>query len=341
MFHIREEIADAMALDEHHFGTEGILRRYRSRQLVAKSAATLAVLDMIELTAATEAKILFTGETGVGKEIFALLAHENSTRREGEFVAVNCGAIPEQLMESEFFGYEKGAFTGAQQKKTGLIENASGGSLYLDEIGELPLAMQVKLLSALNTHEYRRVGGTKILHSNMRIITATNADLEALVASGKFRADLFYRLNIVRIHIPPLRERTEDIPDLIRVNIERYNKQHNKNKQLSDEATASFLAYDWPGNIRELENVIERLVVTTRQDIITSAHLPCQMLKKSKSGNESLRTLREVRQEAERRCIELALRKCVSVRQAALAIGITHTTMIRKMREYAIESKTQ
>jgi transcriptional regulator with GAF, ATPase, and Fis domain len=222
----------------------------------------------------TPSTVLITGESGTGKELIARALHENSSRHGGPFIKINCAAIPKTLMESELFGYEKGAFTGATSSKPGRFELADGGTLFLDEIGEIPVEMQVKLLRAIQESEFERVGGIKTLKVDVRLITATNRDLEAEIARGNFRDDLFYRLNVVPILIPPLRKRTGDIPLLVQHIIKKFNERLKKNiGGIADDALAALEAHGWPGNIRELENVLERTILFCQNERIERADL--------------------------------------------------------------------
>jgi two-component system response regulator AtoC len=222
-----------------------------------------AVRTVIENIADTDATVLIRGESGVGKDLVARAIHATSARREGPFVKVNCAAIPSELLESELFGHEKGAFTGAHRRKPGQFEYANNGTLYLDEIGELPLALQAKLLHVLQDFRFARVGGNGAIEVDARVIAATNRDLEQAMARGEFREDLYYRLNVVEIHVPPLRERRDEIPLLVATFLERFNAQYGRQKQLAPETLARLMEHSWSGNVRELENAIRRMVVLT------------------------------------------------------------------------------
>src|SRR5205809_6316320 len=222
-----------------------------------------AIRTVVENIADTDATVLIRGESGVGKDLVARAIHAASPRRSGPFVKVNCAAIPPGLLESELFGHEKGAFTGAHRRKPGQFEYANKGTIYLDEIAELPLALQAKLLHVLQDFRFARVGGNALVDVDTRVIAATNRDLEQALARGEFREDLYYRLNVVEIHIPPLRERTEEIPLLVACFLSRFNEQYRRTKQLSPETMARLTEHSWSGNVRELENVIRRLVVLT------------------------------------------------------------------------------
>ncbi len=238
-------------------------------QLIGNSAALAKVRQEIERAAPSEGRILIFGENGTGKELVAREIHQRSQRRNGPFVKVNCAAIPRDLIESELFGHEKGAFTGAIRRKTGLFEEANGGTLLLDEVGDLSLESQAKLLRVLQENEFNRVGGTTPVKFNARIISATNKNLPEEISRGNFREDLFFRLNVIPIHVPPLRERKEDIPLLVKHFIRNYSLKNGKReKKLSPDALSLFFEYDWPGNVRELKNFIERLVIMTDGDEI-------------------------------------------------------------------------
>ncbi|HTJ47787.1 MAG TPA: sigma-54 dependent transcriptional regulator [Kofleriaceae bacterium] len=243
--------------------------------LVGDSNEMQSIFDVIDKVADTPSTVLITGESGTGKELVAKALHEGSSRKGGPFIKINCAAIPKTLMESELFGYEKGAFTGATSSKPGRFELADGGTLFLDEIGEIPVEMQVKLLRAIQESEFERVGGLKTIKVDVRLITATNRDLEQEIKNGNFREDLFYRLNVVPLAIPPLRKRRGDIPLLVRHIIKKFNERLKKNVSgISDEALASLEGHGWPGNIRELENVLERTILFCKGGIIERSDLP-------------------------------------------------------------------
>ena len=241
--------------------TDMVLASQRFGGMVGSSPAMLSVYDLIRLAAQTSTSILITGESGTGKELVARAVHESSDRADHEFVAINCGGVPENLLESELFGYKKGAFTGAAADKKGLVAMADGGTLFLDELAELTLPMQVKLLRVIQEKTFRPVGGDREERSDVRFISATNKNLEAEIISGHFREDLYWRLNVINIHLPPLRERTSDIPVLAHFFLEKYSQTQNKDvRKLSAYALDILSRYHFPGNIRELENIIERSV---------------------------------------------------------------------------------
>ncbi|MEL7649576.1 MAG: sigma 54-interacting transcriptional regulator [Sedimentibacter sp.] len=292
-----------------------------------------------------ESTVLILGETGVGKDFIATYIHSISNRRSGKFVKINCSAVPEHLLESEFFGYEEGAFTGAQKGgKKGLFEEANGGVLFLDEIGDMPYTLQVKLLSALNDRMFYRIGGTTAVEFNARIIAATNVDLKKLVEEKKFRADLYYRLNVVTFVIPPLRHRKEDIIPLAQQFIEYYNNKYGKNCYFTTGCLEHFLVYEWPGNIRELKNIIERLVLMT-DDAAIDTNLFTENMVLNDSGIASAnslfisdsKTLKEKIDDYEKEIIETTLATSKNMKEAAARLGIDLSTLVRKKQKYDLK----
>ena len=256
--------------------------RSRSRSLVGGSAALGRVHDLIAQVATTRTNVLVSGESGTGKELVARAIHDLSERRDKPFIAVNCGAIPENLLESELFGHVRGAFTGAVSNKPGLVETADGGTLFLDEIGELPPSLQVKLLRLIQEKTIRRVGGNGDQRADVRIVAATNRDLQAEAQAGRFREDLYYRLNVIQIALPPLRERMEDVPLLVQHFLAKYRRELGKEvKDLAPAAMEKILAHSFPGNVRELENLIERAVALSRGPTLGVDVLPASVLEKS------------------------------------------------------------
>jgi len=271
------------SLEKRHLRKENILlkREMESRagfeNFIGKSEPMQKVFALIRQVAETNSTVLITGESGTGKELVAKAVHFNSPRKNGPFVTVNCGALPETLLESELFGYMKGAFTGAASNKQGLFEAAHGGTIFLDEISATTPALQIKLLRVLQEREFMRVGGTSAIRVDVHVIAASNRDLLAEVSKGAFREDLFYRLNVIPIHLPPLRERKDDIPLLIELFLRKYSKKEGDSawtKKIDAKALKVFMSYQWPGNVRELENMIERLVIISRDDTIRLEHIP-------------------------------------------------------------------
>jgi PAS domain S-box-containing protein len=296
-------------------------------QIVVQTAMQVAEFDL---------DVIITGESGVGKGIIAKLIHRLSDRRKGPFVDVNCGSISENLIEAELFGYEKGAFTGAcATGKMGHFEFANNGTLFLDEVGELSLPLQVKLLKFLENKEIVRVGGVKPLKIDTQIITATNKNLEGMVSSGTFRKDLFFRLNVVPIHIPPLRERKSDIEPLILFFLDRFNHDYKLNKVISGEVVAVLVEYAYPGNVRELENLVRRLVTMTKGDRIRLGNLPDSTLfsidRDVEPDKSSKKTLKNSVQNYEKELIMKAVNKYGSQRRAAIKLGLDQSTLSRKL----------
>jgi len=298
-------------------------------------------IGMAFKAAKVDLNILILGETGAGKSLLAKMIHSKSHRSNGPFVVVNCGALPESLLESELFGYERGAFTGARSEgKKGLIEIANQGTLFLDEISEIPLNMQVKLLHVIEERKMIRVGGTKPINLDLRLIAASNRDLESMVAGGLFRADLYYRLNVIQIPIPPLREREEDIPTFVRVFLERANNTYGVYKEFSQEALRLLTLYNWPGNIRELQNVVESLIVTAPNRIVDVGDLPAKIRQAGEEKNclvkEKAASIKDVTHHVERELILKTLAESKSIRQCADKLGIAHSSLLRKIKIHQI-----
>ncbi|NMB42388.1 MAG: sigma 54-interacting transcriptional regulator [Firmicutes bacterium] len=311
-----------------------------SGDIIAHSSSMLQVLNLALKVAKVDATVLLLGETGVGKSLLARYIHDNSTRRKNLFVTINCGAIPENLLESELFGYEPGAFSGAGKKgKIGKIEMANGGTVFLDEIGDLPHALQVKLLHVLHEGTIMRIGGNKEIALNVRFLAATNRDLDVMVKEGCFREDLYYRLNVVPIEIPPLRERIADIVPLTRSILDGFNKEHKKNKTLSPAVLKCFQNYDWPGNIRELKNIIERFVIVVNEDIIEPYHLPeaVRMENVSLQGLGNIVSLKGIKRDVERKILEELYRQHKSTYRVAEILKVNQSTVARKIKRYNIK----
>lgn len=303
--------------------------------VVAKSKAFRNVLKMVFRIAKVDSSVYLHGESGVGKEVIVNLLHKESARADQPLIKVNCSAIPAQLLESELFGYEKGAFTGADQRgKPGLFEQANGGIIFLDEIGDMPLDLQAKILRVLQEYEIMRIGGRKPIKLNVRIISATNKDLETLVKEGKFRLDLFYRLNIVPIYIPPLRERPEDTAPLAHYFLQQKNKKYGLKVKFSNGSIHLFNEYDWPGNVREMENMIERLVVTSENNEISWSDLP--FIKQS-HHSPLQQPLKSILLEIEKKIIFQKLEVYKTTRKTAEALGISQSALVKKMKRFQLD----
>jgi two-component system response regulator HydG len=312
--------------------------RYKFENIIGRSRAVREVLGRIVRIAPTDAIVLITGESGTGKELVAKAIHANSKRGERPFVPVNCAAITETLLESELFGHAKGSFTGAVSARKGLFEEADGGTFFFDEIAETPITFQAKLLRAIQENEIRRVGENKPIRVNVRVIAATNQDLLTAVAEKRFRQDLYYRLNVARFQLPPLRERREDIPDLVSFFMEKYSRKMGVRPRLHDMVVEALSHYDFPGNIRELEHMIEQAVALVQNGLITADDLlpppPASSHAPTSSGG---RALSDVVDAAERGAIESALRESDGSRErAAELLNISPTTLWRKMTRLGI-----
>lgn len=306
------------------------------------------LLDLVERVAPTDASILITGESGTGKELIARNLHHSSARNDFPFVAVNCSAIPENLLEAELFGYEKGAFTGAERRKLGLVEIASGGTLFLDEVAELPMMLQPKLLRVLEGGEFRRVGGNETLRADIRVVAATNKNLSEMVKQAQFREDLFYRLNVIPVHIPPLRERPSDIPVLAEHFLREYGPKYGKpDMSISAAAKASLLMYAWPGNVRELENTVQRTVALAQENIIESFHLSDSSLltqggTSSAEHHVGVADFDALIETYEKALLTEALRRAKgSQTDAAQLLGLKRTTLLMKLKKYGMDSAQQ
>lgn len=337
---------------ENHLLRRAVRDQYRLEQLVGVSEPMQQVMEFVQKVADSDSTVMIQGESGTGKELVARMLHFNSLRRDRPLVPVNCGAIPENLLESELFGHEKGAFTGATHARMGRFELAHGGTIFLDEIGELSLPLQVKLLRVLQEREFERVGGNRTIHVDVRIIAATNQDLETMVEEKRFRQDLFYRLNVIPIVIPPLRERRTDIPLLIDHFLARFNQsKHTEVVGLDDEALRLLTEYDWPGNIRELENMMERLAVLKKQGILSSEDLPQKISRRSiipelkeqfiRLSEDGIHLSREVEQ-YEKHLIMEALKKANGVTaRAAQLLHLNRTTLVEKLKRKGVDPRSQ
>ena len=320
--------------------------RYSYENMIGVSEGIKKVCSLIEKVAETDSTILILGESGTGKELVARTIHYNSLRRHKPLIPINCGAIPENLLESELFGHEKGAFTGASSTRIGRFELADGGTVFLDEIGEMSPSLQVKLLRVLQQREFERVGGVKSIKVDVRIIAATNINLEKAVEDGRFREDLYYRINVIPIVIPPLRERTEDIPLLMEHFLNNFSRSKKRKMDgFSPEAMNILLDYAWPGNIRELENLIERVVILKGEGVITPQDLPDKVVN-SVRGNSSVFlslpesgiNLKDVIEEFENNLILQALQKAQGVKnKAAQLLSLNRTTLVEKLKKKKID----
>lgn len=316
----------------------------KNSDIIAWSPETKRIIEMAAQVAKVDSTVLITGESGVGKEVVANTIHRLGYRSEGPLIKINCGAIPESLLESELFGYESGAFTGARkQGKPGMFEMAKKGTLVLDEIGDISFNLQAKLLRALQEHEIMRLGALKPITVDVRIIAATNKDLGAMVKASSFREDLYYRLNVVSIDIPPLRRRKEDIPLLVQHFVEKINAKYQFAKRVASEIIDIFMLYSWPGNIRELENVTERMLVMTEEEQISARHLPAYIRKEVEPGSDGAVifdnvSFKKAMERAEKQLLEQAVKKHGSTRKVAKALKLNQSTVVRKINKYSLTS---
>ena len=347
---VERAIAQRRMLSDYILLKEEMAERRGAPRIIGEDAKLRHVLQQLHRAAATDATVLLEGESGTGKELFARGLHALSPRAEGPFVAINCAAIPETLLETELFGHEKGAFTGAASRKPGRFEMAHRGTLFLDEIGDLPLALQAKILRALEEKQFERVGGTQSLHVDVRVVAATNRNLKQRVAERQFREDLYFRLSVFPIQIPPLRERTHDVVILARHFVDRFCRDLNKKQlTLAPAALDELEAYGWPGNVRELQNCIERAVILSDGDTIHPRHLnlsfrqpvSVQPVASPWEGIDLSGTMmdavRRVTAEVERRKVEQALRDTAGNKQrAAEILQISYKTLLQKLKEYGI-----
>jgi PAS domain S-box-containing protein len=316
-------------------------KHWLDAKLTLMSPQMNSLVKSIEKYAMVDAPVLITGESGVGKEVVADLIHNYSDRKDSPFLKINCGAIPEPLLESELFGYEEGAFSGAKRGgKIGFFELADNGTVLLDEIGDLPLSLQVKMLRFVQCQEFFRIGGNRPIKVNTRIIAATNRNLEEMVLKKEFRSDLFYRLQVLTIHIPALRERPGDILPLTQHFLRQYNQKYHTNKTLSPEVYSIFNKYSWKGNVRELKNLMERLVVTSDMNMITVECLPEVMVRSMRDNQTSyingIMTYKEAKEQFERQYFQQAIDKYGSARKAAQRIMVDHSTIVKKAAKYGI-----
>ncbi|MCX7995373.1 MAG: sigma-54 dependent transcriptional regulator [candidate division WOR-3 bacterium] len=333
-----QKAIDALNLKRENEELKRQLRiKYQSERIIYKSEKMEKVMSLVYRAAQSDANVLITGESGTGKELVAGAIHNLSKRKDKNFVVAHLAALPETLIEAELFGYERGAFTGADKRRIGKFEFASGGTIFLDEIGDLPPTTQVKLLRVLQEKKITRLGSNEVIPIDIRIICATNKDIEGEVKGGRFRDDLYYRLNVIRIHVPSLRERKEDIPLLVDNFIKIYAQRENKKiAGITDEAMKMITKYNFPGNIRELENIIERAIVFARGELITSDDLP-EYLKIQKAYNLGTGKLNEIVEKIERELIESALKKYdYNQTRAAEELGISERVLRYKIKKYRI-----
>jgi DNA-binding NtrC family response regulator len=348
---VERAIAQRQMVAEYVLLKEELAERRGAPRIIGEDGKLRQVSQQLHRAAATDATVLLEGESGTGKELFARALHALSPRADGPFVAINCAAIPESLLESELFGYEKGAFTGATQRKPGRFELAHRGTLFLDEIGDLPLGLQAKILRSIEEKQFERVGGTQSLHVDVRVVAATNRNLKKRVSERQFREDLYFRLSVFPIQIPPLRERGDDVLILARHFVERFCKDLNKKPlTLSPTAIEELKAYSWPGNVRELQNCIERAVILTEGDTIHQRHLNLSFRQPASPpptatspwdqidlSGTLIEALRRVSTEAERRKIEAALRQAGGDKgRAADVLQLGYKALLQKIKTYGI-----
>lgn len=344
---IEKGIRDKLILRENISLKEKIGKKYQFENIIGRSGKMQDVFRKVEKVAPTDTTVLIRGESGTGKELIARAIHFNSSRANNELVEINCASIPETLLESELFGHEKGAFTGAIKQKDGKFEYADGGTIFLDEVGEMPAGVQAKLLRVLQEQKFTRVGGNKPIDVDVRVMAATNADLEAMMKDGEFREDLYYRLNVIPITIPPLRERKEDVAPLIQFFVSKYAQ---KNKTQEKGISASFFKaceqYYWPGNVRELENALENALVFSEADTLNEADLPLYVVQEPKdlvlTGSVSLEHLpyKQQLEAAERIIIQRAIQECKGNKtHAAKQLGFSIRTLRNKVSKYNISGE--
>lgn len=344
---VKNELIETQKLSKKYQNELEFLRWEQTKpdNIVANSPEMKRIVNLAVRIAQVDSTVLIQGQSGVGKGVLSKLIHNNSQRREGPFIKIDCGSIPENLLESELFGYEGGAFTGAEKGgKIGMIELADGGTLFLDEIGELTLNLQTKLLRVLQDKEILRVGGKEPISVDLRIIAATNRDLEEMVELKKFRQDLYYRLKVVPIMIPPLIERKEDIKPLIEDCLKRFNDKYKLNKQIEPMALKYLMDFNWPGNVRELENVVEYLVVTTNSDLIQKENLPEGILQYANSSHlkilslDKITSLKEAVALVEKRLLLETMEQSGSTEEMAKMLKIDRSTVIRKLQKHKMKT---
>ncbi|HWJ02192.1 MAG TPA: sigma 54-interacting transcriptional regulator, partial [Verrucomicrobiae bacterium] len=337
---LRQELMDAKRLSQQYHLELAELRKRQESGIIGFSREMERVLELAGRVAKVDSTVLLRGESGVGKEMIAQMLHAQSARVDGPFIKLNCGAIPEALLESELFGYAAGAFTGARRDgKPGMFELAHTGTIFLDEVGDLPPSLQAKLLRVLQDREFVPVGGVSPRRVDVRILAATHKDLESMVKAGEFREDLFFRLNVVPIWIPPLRERGKDIIDLLYHFRDKFSKKYGIMREFAPEVIEAFLNYDWPGNVRELENMVERLMVVTQGEQILPSHLPAHMKQAKQEGYgievHALMPLKDAVNLVEEQLVKQAMEEYGSTYKAAQVLGVNQSTVVRRMAKFS------
>ena len=339
---VKKALNNYRLIKENRLLTEALSERFKFGNIVGKSKQMKKIYDLIEKVSPSKASVLITGPSGTGKELIAKAIHYRSNRKDRPFISINCGALTETLLESELFGHEKGAFTGAVAMKKGRFELADGGTLFLDEVGDMPASLQVKLLRVLQEMEFERVGGTKTIQVDVRIISASNRNIKEDVAESAFREDLYYRLNVIHMEVPSLKERVDDIPLLVRHFIAKFSEDDTVGVELAPEVWKTLYSYPWPGNVRELENIIERAMVLNSSGAITVADLPDELTGAETQFDldrfipNSL-TMPEALEKIEEKLLRRALAQCNNVQShAAKNLGITKSLIQHKMKKYNI-----
>ncbi len=339
--HLEVEKEREAFIEEKETLTRQLKNRYSLENIIGQSDKMQEVFEAVHRVAPSRANVLLRGESGTGKELVARAIHYMSQRAKGPFIKFNCASIPEGLLESELFGHEKGAFTGAMAMRKGRFELAGGGTIFLDEIGDLPVTLQPKILRVLQEKEFERVGGERTIKVDVRLVAATSRDLEALVSEGKFREDLYYRLNVVPIFLPPLRDRREDVPVLVDHFLKKYNEENHKSVKITPDILNLFMDYDWPGNVRELENTIERLVVMSRGKTTTAEELPLNFRNRSAKTRYAVQgkdALPSAIEDIEKTTILDALKRTGWVQaKAARLLGITPRQIGYKINKYNLQ----
>jgi DNA-binding NtrC family response regulator len=332
---IRKIVDHHKLVQENLFLRKELKKQYKLRDMISKNEKMLEIFDLARTVAKSSSTVLIQGESGTGKELLARAIHDESPRMDAPFISVSCASLTESLLESELFGHEKGAFTGATVLNRGKLELAQDGTLFLDEIGDISLKLQMDLLRVLEQREFRRVGGSELIPINSRIIAATNRDLAAAIEEERFRADLYYRLNVISIHIPPLRERREDIPLLVDHFIEKFNIEMGKEiRGISEGAVRILMANDWPGNARELRNVIERAVVVAKGNIITESDI--SLPSAASDADHRTKSLEEI----EKAHIQVVLNENQwNIVRSAHALGIDRVTLYNKIKKFALKKE--